>query len=54
VTGVDKSDEMIALCMEKLGREPDSTRSRVRLVIGDVGDIDLGETFDLVIARAIS
>jgi len=50
VTGVDKSDEMIALCMEKLGREPDSTRSRVRLVIGDVGDIDLGETFDLVIA----
>jgi SAM-dependent methyltransferase len=50
VTGVDNSDDMIALCKEKLNREPPSTRQRTRIVKGDVVDLDLGETFDLVIA----
>jgi SAM-dependent methyltransferase len=50
VTGVDNSDGMISLCTEKLSREPSSTRERTRIVKGDVIDLDLGETFDLVIA----
>lgn len=50
VTGVDNSDDMIALCKDKLSREPLSTQERTRIVKGDVVDLDLGETFDLVIA----
>lgn len=50
VTGVDNSDDMIALCKEKLNRESPSTQERTRVIKGNVVDLDLGETFDLVIA----
>jgi len=50
VTGVDKSDDMIARCLEKLDREPPSTREKTRVIKRDVVDLDLGERYDLVIA----
>lgn len=50
VTGVDLSDDMIAMCKKKLMFESPDVRSRTRIIKGNVVDLDLGETFDLVIA----
>lgn len=50
VTGVDLSDDMIAMCRRKLDYESPEVRARVRLIKGNIIDLDLSETFDLVIA----
>jgi len=50
VTGVDLSDDMIAVCRRKLEFESPEVRARVRLIKGNIIDLDLSDTFDLVIA----
>lgn len=50
VTGVDISDDMMDRCGLKLGYENPETRSRVRLVKANIIDLDLHDTFDLIIA----
>lgn len=50
VTGVDVSDDMMAICRQKLELESPEVRARTRLVRGNVVDLDLSDTFDLVIA----
>ena len=52
VTGVDLSDDMMAICRQKLAAEPPEVRARVRMVKGNILDLDLdlADTFDLVIA----
>lgn len=50
VTGVDLSDDMMAICRQKLECESSEVRGRARVVKGNIVDLDLGDTFDLVIA----
>ncbi len=50
VTGVDLSDDMLALCKMRLSFERDAVQSRTRIVKADVTQLALGEKFDLVIA----
>jgi len=50
VTGVDMSDDMITICRQKLELESSEVRARARIVKGNVIDLDLSDTFDLVIA----
>lgn len=50
VTGVDSSEDMMAVCRERLSYEPAGVQSRVSLVEGDVRDLRLDGPFDLVIA----
>jgi SAM-dependent methyltransferase len=45
IVGVDSSPEMLAVCRRRLAEEPEDVRARVRLVQGDMRDLDLGETF---------
>lgn len=48
ITGVDMSATMLAVCGERLQREPEAVRSRARLVEADMRAFDLGSTFALV------
>ena len=48
VTGLDLSPHMLAICRERLAREPEAVRSRVQLAQGDMRSFDLGATFPLV------
>ena len=50
VTGVDLSDDMLAICNEKLELESADTRDRARIVKGDATKMRLGEEFDLITA----
>jgi SAM-dependent methyltransferase len=50
VTGVDTSDDMMAICQRKLAQEPPEVRDRVRVIKGNILDLDLEDTFGLVIA----
>ncbi len=50
VTGVDISDDMMDRCRLKLGYENPATRSRARIAKANIIDLDLHDTFDLVIA----
>jgi SAM-dependent methyltransferase len=50
IFGVDASQPMLDRCATKLSEEPRDVRGRVRLQHGDARNLDLGETFDLVIA----
>lgn len=48
IVGLDLSEHMLAKCREKLAREPEDVRSRVKLLQGDMTDFDLGEKFALI------
>lgn len=50
VTGVDRSAPMLAAFREKLRREPEDVRRRIRLVRGDMRSVQVGRRFRLVIA----
>lgn len=50
VTGVDVSDDMMAMCRQKLDNESPEVRSRTRIIKADVVDLHLTDKFDLVIA----
>lgn len=50
VTGLDGSRAMLDRCRAKLEREPTAVQSRVRLVLADMRDFDLGATYPLIIA----
>lgn len=49
IHGVDHSDAMLSICAEKL-RERSIPAERVRIEQGDITDLDLGRTFDLITA----
>jgi len=48
VVGLDSSENMLALCREKLSREREEVRSRVELSRGDMRRFDFGRTFGLI------
>jgi SAM-dependent methyltransferase len=48
ITGLDKSDEMLKICKDKLDCEPPEVRDRVNLVHADMGDFNLESSFSLV------
>jgi SAM-dependent methyltransferase len=48
IVGLDLSASMLAVCRQKLSREPADVRARVRLLEADMRDFDLGESFPLV------
>jgi len=48
VVGLDRSEDMLRKCREKLAQESRDVQERVRLVEGDMVEFDLGETFALV------
>lgn len=50
VTGVDSSGDMIAICRERLGYEPEDVQARVTVIQQDARDLHLQERFDLIIA----
>lgn len=50
ITGVDISDTALDVCRRKLEPESLATRARAKVVSADIVGLDLGETFDLVIA----
>ncbi len=47
ITGLDLSEEMLAIAREKLRREAPEVRARVRLLEGNMTDFDLSERFGL-------
>ncbi len=48
ITGLDLSPHMLAVCRGKIQAEPDSVRSKVLLVEGDMRAFELPERFSLV------
>ena len=50
MTGLDLSPHMLSICRDKLSRQPEEVRDRVRLVEGDMTRFDIGETYSLVTA----
>lgn len=48
ITGLDLSPQMLALCRDKLSRQPEEVQARVRLVEGDMTNFDTGQTYSLV------
>jgi SAM-dependent methyltransferase len=49
IAGLDASDSMLAVCREKLAREPEAVQAKVQqLAKGDMRDFDLGWQFALV------
>jgi SAM-dependent methyltransferase len=49
VTGLDQSAGMLSLFREKLGREPEAVRKRVRLEVQSMSGFRLGRAFETVI-----
>ncbi len=49
VTGLDRSEPMLALAREKLAAAPREVAERLTLVHGDMATFDLGRTFGLVV-----
>lgn len=49
VTGLDRSEPMLAVARERLAAAPRAVAQRVMLVHGDMTDFDLGRTFGLVV-----
>ncbi len=49
VTGLDRSEPMLAVAREKLDAAPSGVAGRVTLVRGDMAAFDLGRTFGLVV-----
>ncbi len=48
ITGLDLSPSMLAVCRDKLSRQPEEVQARVRLVEEDMTGFDTGETYSLV------
>jgi SAM-dependent methyltransferase len=48
ITGLDKSEEMLKICREKLEGEPAEVRGRTKLIQADMHSFDLGRRFSLV------
>lgn len=48
IVGLDAAESMLAVCQARLSDEPESVRSRVTLMGGDMRDFDLGQSFSLV------
>ncbi len=48
ITGLDRSEFMLAQCRRKVAGQPQDVQRRVRLVQGDMTDFDTGETYSLV------
>ena len=48
IVGLDLSEHMLAVCRERLAREPQAVQARVKLVQIDMRTFDLGRTFPLV------
>jgi len=47
IVGVDSSPHMLAVCRERLEREPDTVQSRVRLVQADMRSLEIDRRFTL-------
>jgi SAM-dependent methyltransferase len=47
IVGLDSSASMLAMCREKLAREPQDVQARVELIEGDMRRFDLGREFRL-------
>ena len=47
IVGVDSSPNMLSVCRERLGREPEAVQSRVRLVQADMRHFDTDRRFTL-------
>ena len=47
ITGLDLSPHMLAVCRERLAKEPAEVQERAQLLEGDMRDFDLGRTFAL-------
>ncbi|MGE5580581.1 MAG: class I SAM-dependent methyltransferase [Bacillota bacterium] len=50
VTGVDSSGDMVAICLERLGYEPEEVQARTTVLEQDARNLHLQERFDLIIA----
>jgi SAM-dependent methyltransferase len=48
IVGLDLSSRMLDICHQKIEREREEVRSRIRLVQADMRDFDLGRRFSLV------
>jgi SAM-dependent methyltransferase len=48
ITGLDASPHMLAICRQRLSDEPETVRSHVTVVQGDMRNFDIDETFNLV------
>jgi SAM-dependent methyltransferase len=48
IVGLDASPSMLARCREKLSLEPEDVRAKVKLVLGDMRQFELGRRFRLV------
>jgi len=49
IVGVDMSETMLAQCQEKL-QAAGLAENKARVLLGDIADLNLGETFDYIIA----
>jgi len=49
VVGLDASEEMLGAFRERLNKESEEVRSRVRLVRGDVRSVSMGESFGMAV-----
>ena len=49
IVGVDASEAMLAQCRQKL-QAAGLPESKARIVLGDIADLELGESFDYIIA----
>ena len=52
VMGLDASQAMLDVAAARIARLPGDTAARIRLVLGDMSDFDLGEQFPLVLIPA--
>lgn len=48
IVGLDSSPQMLAVCHQRLGTEPEAVRSRVRLVQADMRRFELDRRFTLI------
>ena len=48
ITGLELSPYMLAICREKLNRQPADVRKRVKLTQGNMVSFDTGETYSLI------
>jgi len=49
VTGLDLAPPMLAICRDKVAREPEEVGKRITLVEGDMRNFDLGKQFALIL-----
>ena len=49
ITGIDSSAQMIERAQERLRDEAATVRAAITFAVGDMRELDLGETFDLIV-----